>query len=90
VNFLGVACFQNNLDIKRWWPWYVIRPPAGFIFGLSAMLLLQVGFFQPETNVPDTVTWGIVIALLAGFGASEFADRLRLLAKTLFGESSTG
>ena len=89
VNFLGVACFQNNLDIARWWPWYALRPPAGFIFGLAAMLLLQVGFFQPETSVPDKVTWGIVIALLAGFGAGEFADRLRLLAKTLFGESAT-
>jgi hypothetical protein len=88
VNFVGVTCFKNNLDIDRWWPWYAVRPPQGFIFGLAAMLLLQVGFFQPETGAPDAVIWGIVIALLAGFGAAEFADRLRLLAKTLFGESS--
>lgn len=87
VNFVGVASFNNNLDIARWWPWYVVRPPTGFVFGLAAMLLLQVGFFQPEAGAPETVTWGIVIALLAGFGAAEFADRLRLLAKTLFGES---
>jgi hypothetical protein len=87
VNFVGIASFNNSLDISRWWPWYVLRPPTGFIFGLAAMLLLQVGFFQPETGAPEAVTWGIVIALLAGFGAAEFADRLRLLAKTLFGES---
>jgi hypothetical protein len=88
VNFVGVASFRNNLDISRWWPWYLIRPPTGFIFGLAAMLLLQVGFFQPENQPSETVTWGIVLALLAGFGSAEFADRLRLLAKTLFGESS--
>jgi hypothetical protein len=87
INFIGVACYQNKLDIVRWWPWYALRPTAGFVFGLTALLLIQIGLFQPGTPSISRVTWGLVVGILAGFGASEFADRLRLLTKTLFGEA---
>ena len=88
INFVGVTCYRNELDVVRWWPWYALRPAIGFIFGFAAVLLIRVGFFQAETASTSTLNWALVIALLAGFGATEFADRLRLLSKTLFGESS--
>ncbi len=87
INFIGVTCYQNKLDVVRWWPYYALRPAIGFVFGLLAILLIRVGLFEPGTPTTDTVNWGFVVGILAGFGASEFADRLRLLTKTLFGES---
>jgi hypothetical protein len=87
INFIGVTCYQNKLDVVRWWPYYVLRPAIGFVFGLIAILLVRVGLFEPGTPTTDSINWGFVVGILAGFGASEFADRLRLLTKTLFGES---
>ena len=82
-----VACYRNTLDVVRWWPWYALRPIAGFIFGVIAILLVQVGLFQPGSASASRLTWGLIVGILSGFGASEFADRLRLLTKTVFGEA---
>ena len=51
------------------------RPAIGFVFGLLAILLIRVGLFELGTPTTDTVNWGFVVGILAGFGASEFADR---------------
>jgi hypothetical protein len=87
INFVGVACFRNELDVVRWWPWYALRPAAGFVFGLTVVLLIQVGLFQAEAPFTGGTNWSLVVAILAGFGATEFAERLRQLAKTLFGDA---
>jgi hypothetical protein len=87
INFVGVASFRNELDVVRYWPWYALRPAAGFVFGLTVVLLIGVGLFQAEAPFTGGVNWSLVVAILAGFGATEFAERLRQLAKTLFGEA---
>lgn len=86
INFVEVTTRKNNLDVARWWPWYWVRLPAGFIFGMMAVLLLRVGLLDAGSSTTDNLSWALIIGLLAGFGAAEFAERLRLLVKTLFGE----
>jgi hypothetical protein len=58
INFIGVTSFQNKLDIVRWWPWYALRPAAGFVFGLMAVLLFEAGLFQAGTATTESLTWG--------------------------------
>jgi len=89
INFVRIACFHNLLDVRRWWPWYVLRPPLGFILGVLIVLLVQSDIFTPEgASTPAGTTWWIAIAFLVGFGAEDFSERLRLLSQTLFGKGS--
>jgi hypothetical protein len=87
-NFIGVACYKNELDVNRWWPWYVVRPVSGFLLGAVMVLIIDAGLFQAaEMNLTRT-SWWIGAAFLAGFGANEFTERLRDVSRTLFGQSS--
>ena len=87
-NFIGVACFKNKLDVSRWWPWYYLRPVTGFVLGLISVLIIESKLIFSEGMSPTGISWWPSIAFLAGFGASEFTDRLRLLTLTIFGEAS--
>jgi hypothetical protein len=87
TNFVGNACFKNVLDISRWWPWYIIRPFSGFLLGMVIVIIIQAGLFKPGETLPLSTLWWAGIAILAGFGADDFAQRLRLLTQTLFGQS---
>ena len=89
INFVGIACFSNRLDWVRWWPWYVVRPALGFLLGLVAVLFTKAELMRPEGTSPTGVTWWLGLAILAGFGAQEFSDKLRLLSQTIFGKSSS-
>jgi hypothetical protein len=87
INFIGVTCFKAELDVSRWWAWYWMRPMIGLLLGMLLALLLKTKLFTTAVEQQqDDGYWWLAIAVLAGFGASEFTDRLRLLAKTLFGE----
>jgi hypothetical protein len=88
VNFVGVACFKNELDIVRWWPWYFLRPLIGFFLGVLIVILVKAELFTASDKSATGSVWWVGIAFFAGFGASEFTDRLRLLAQTLFGKST--
>ena len=86
VNFIGVSCLSDKLDVPRWWPWYFVRPVTGFILGVVIVLLVRSGMFSSGNALPgDTMAW-VAISVLAGFGADEFTQRLRLLTRTLFGQ----
>lgn len=87
TNFVGNACFKNELDLRRWWPWYVVRPFSGFILGMLVVVIIQAGLFKPGETVPFSTLWWAGMAILAGFGADDFSHRLRLLTQTLFGQS---
>lgn len=87
-NFIGVACFKNELDLKRWWPWYILRPLLGFLFGMLIVVLVKANLFMgTETPAEQGDLWWLGIAVLVGFGASDFSERLRLLTQTLFGKN---
>jgi len=92
VNFIRIACFQNVLDFNRWWPWYLMRPVLGFLLGLLAVLLVQARIYVPNSGSVDSLDWWMGFAMLVGFGAEDFADRVRLVSQTLFGkgDSSSG
>lgn len=87
-NFIGVTCFKNELDLKRWWPWYVLRPLLGFLFGILVVVLVKAKLFlSAETQVEQGNLWWLGLSVLTGFGASDFSERLRLLTQTLFGKN---
>ena len=87
VNFVGVACYKDELDLSRWWPWYAVRPIVGFLLGVVLILIVKAGLMTPEGDIQGGKSWWLGVSFLAGFGATDFTDRLRLLGKTLFGSS---
>ena len=87
TNFVGIACVLNALDMHRWWPYYFVRPFSGFVLGLVIVIAVQAGLYQTTLGVSTEAIWWVAISLLAGFGADEFTQRLRLISQTLFGES---
>ncbi|UCG47502.1 MAG: hypothetical protein JSU94_18705 [Phycisphaerales bacterium] len=89
VSFVGNTCYKNELDIARYWPWYWMRPVIGFILGVVAVLVVQARLLFADQAAPAATSWWLAIGFLAGFGASEFTDKLRYLSRTLFGESQT-
>jgi hypothetical protein len=89
MNYVNVICYKKDFDALLWWPWYIMRPLAGFLIGVTVVLLVKAEvLFKGEAAVDGSLWWAGV-ALLAGFGASEFTDRLRLLSRTMFGEGET-
>jgi hypothetical protein len=87
TNFIGNACFKNDLDMPRWWPYYFVRPFIGFLLGMVIVIVVQAGLYQTNVGFTTETIWWVAISLLAGFGADEFTQRLRLISQTLFGES---
>ncbi len=87
VSFVGNTCYKNELDITRYWPWYWMRPVIGFILGVVAVLVVQARLLFADQAAPTATSWWLAIGFLAGFGASEFTDKLRYLSRALFGES---
>ncbi len=88
-NFIGVSCIKNKLDLKRWWPWYALRPLLGFLFGILVVVLVKAELFLgTESQMEHDNLWWLGLAMLTGFGASDFGDRLRLLTQTLFGKNN--
>lgn len=87
INFVNIVCYKNALDMTLWWPWYVLRPLIGFCLGILTVILLKSELLSVGDKAPTGSAWWVSIAFLAGFGSSEFTERLRLLTKTLFGQS---
>jgi hypothetical protein len=84
-NFVGVACFKRDLRLGTWWPWYAVRPVIGMIVGVLTIVLVHSKLlFTTEANGSGTLWW-LSVSFLAGYGATEFTERLRLVTQTLFG-----
>ena len=87
-NFVRVTCFENKFDWHRWWPWYITRPILGFFLGLVCVLFVEADLFQPGGKAGAGLAWWLGIALLAGFAADDFVEKIRLIGQTLFGDAS--
>lgn len=89
-NFVFIATRrEKQLDIRVWWPYYVVRPVTGFLLGLLAVLLVEAKLYVPDTQaLPSGTVWWMGIAMLIGFASEEFGQRLRLTAQALFGKES--
>ena len=85
TNFVGHACFKGDLNLPRWWPYYVIRPLTGFVLGLVVVLVVKSGILTVPGDAASSLWW-VSLAFLAGFGEDEFRQRLRVVSKALFGE----
>lgn len=88
-NFVRVSCFENKFDWHRWWPWYFIRPVLGFFLGLVCVLFVEADLLQPKGKSAAVLAWWIGIALLAGFAADDFIEKVRLIGQTIFGDASS-
>jgi hypothetical protein len=87
ANFIYLSTQTDKLDVGVWWPWYLLRPALGFLLGLTVVLLVQAKIFVPTTDGPPSGTaWWMALAMLVGFGADDFAQRLRLVAQAIFGK----
>jgi hypothetical protein len=86
VNFVNIDCYRNQLDLRRWWTYYLLRPVIGFVLGLGAVLLLKAELIEVGTKQVSGSMWWAAVAFLAGFGAAEFTERLRSVVITVFGE----
>jgi hypothetical protein len=87
-NFVRVTCFENKFDWHRWWPWYIIRPILGFFLGLVCILFVEADLVQANGKSTASLAWWIGVALLAGFAADDFIEKIRLVGQTLFGDAS--
>ena len=86
-SFIGHACYTNRLDMVIWWPYFLLRPFTGFLLGIVVVIVVQAGLLAAGSGTPSSTMWWASIAFLAGFGDTEFTERLRQLTKTLFGAS---
>ena len=86
VNFIGHACYGDDLDLGRWWPYYVARPAIGFVLGVILVTIVEAGLLKVG-NPSNGTLWWVGLAFFAGFGEAEFTQRLRQVSQTLFGEN---
>lgn len=86
VDFVGNACYTQQLDLKRWWPLYFTRPMVGAILGFILVVLFKAQLLTAGDAQPGTDSfWWLGVAILGGFSTVDVTLRLRLAAKALFG-----
>lgn len=79
------SCFQKDLDMKLWWPWYYLRPIMGLGLGITIVILSKTKLLNIDSPGELTGFWILGVCILAGFAVSEVTDRLFYAAKALFG-----
>lgn len=84
-NFIGVACFKRELNLTVWWPWYILRPFIGVVLGSLIITMSQSNFFFSSEAVAKNIFWWASASFIAGFGSSDFLEKLRLISQTFFG-----
>ena len=85
--FIRIACYQNRLELKLWWPWYVLRPLLGFVLGAFVFVLAEADLLAmdlPGRQANGGAMWWLAVSFIVGFGTQEFVNRLRELTNTLF------
>lgn len=86
VDFVGNACYTQQLDLHRWWPLYFTRPLVGAILGFVLVVLFKAQLLTAGDARPGSDSfWWLGMAVLGGFSTVDVTLRLRLAAKALFG-----
>lgn len=80
-------CYQNDLDFRMWWPWYLLRPIVGFMVGIIIILFSGTNLLMatPETK---NATYLIALAIVAGIGVEDVMFKIRKISQVVFGDSS--
>lgn len=86
VDFVGNACYKNQLDLVHWWPLYATRPLVGAILGLLLVVMFKARLISgAEAQGGSDSYWWLGMAALGGFSTIDVTARLRQAAKALFG-----
>jgi len=89
VDFVGHACYTDQLDFLAWWPLYLTRPVVGAILGFILIVLFKAKLLVVgEAQAGDDSFWWLGVAVLGGFSTVDVTLRLRVAAKALFGGGS--
>lgn len=89
-DFVGNASYKDEININRWWPWYLLRPFIGFMGGVVFFFLYSGGVIDINTinlSKPE-VYWLLGLSTIVGFGLNDFVTRLRLVSKAALGGNS--
>jgi hypothetical protein len=86
VDFVGNACYKNQLDLDHWWPLYATRPVVGAILGLLLVVMFKAKLISgADTQIVSDSYWWLGMTALGGFSTIDVTARLRQAAKALFG-----
>lgn len=86
VDFVGNACYKEQLDLVVWWPLYVTRPMVGAILGFLLVVLFKAKLLTgTDIQTGSDSFWWLGMAAIGGFSTIDVTARLRQAAKALFG-----
>ncbi|MDP9123077.1 MAG: hypothetical protein M3N82_00485 [Pseudomonadota bacterium] len=86
VDFVGNACYKQQLDLVVWWPLYVTRPVVGAMLGFLLVVLFKAKLLtNSDIGGTNDSFWWLGMAALGGFSTIDVTARLRQAAKALFG-----
>lgn len=88
-DFIGQTCYKKNIDLKVWWPWYVVRPFLGFLVGGVVIVFMEASILKSSLNYNSSNFLFIGFTVLAGFGSTDVVSLLRTLSKKIFGRDTT-
>lgn len=88
VDFVGNACYKEQLDLVVWWPLYATRPMVGAILGFLLVVLFKAKLLtSTDIQTGSDSFWWLGIAAIGGFSTIDVTARLRQAAKALFGSN---
>lgn len=81
-DYVGNYCYKNKLEIKRWWPWYLLRPCIAISLGLLLFIcskadIIEFDFSSNTNNI-------IIISFFVGFALQDVVKLLRNISKSIF------
>ncbi|HJV45119.1 MAG TPA: hypothetical protein VJ824_05255 [Bacillota bacterium] len=78
---------RENLNIRRWWMWYVVRPILSAGTAVMMIILFQSGILIFE--IGKDLSAKIALAFLSGYGFGKMMDKLETLTMTLFNTNTS-
>lgn len=73
---------RSQLNIRKWWIWYLLRPVMSAGTGLMIVILFKSGILLVSVN--DSVLTAIGLSFLVGYGFGKVMDKLDGLTETFF------
>ena len=88
--FVWISTEKDELDVNRYWPWYVMRPVLGFLNGALVVVLVKSNMLDVSKSASSNSLWWLGISVLAGYSLSEFMNLLAQVTKLVLGPGSLG
>ena len=81
-DYVGNYCYKNNLDIKKWWPWYLLRPCIAISLGILLLICSKTDII--EFDFSNNMNNIIIISFFVGFALQDVVKLLRNISKSIF------